>query len=352
MAARTLIAALLFGAQERMPTAMTVVRRLITVAAVGSAVLGVAGGAALAGPQRPLALLNGPSAGGVSALAGGGPSGENVRFVDRGTFWIAVLVRNESSRPLTLVAARTPEPVKSLVREIHAGFSHYTPCTGDRLCAWPSTPTSLKPLTLRPHEEAALKFNYQLVSCAHTTVSTTASGSMLVLGYRYGSGRMQEETVPLGGARLRLERPAGVECLPRPYSYIGLVGSFTTSPEHKPTPGSDGDTCKKTGSGGLVFRSREFADRGGTSFRIDIELRRYRGIGSYHTGGPALGPAAVTAIGEFGTPGPTTVFRDPNGTVTVTTAHGATLGGRLSTVFSGHRRFFRAYGAWRCTVLR
>jgi hypothetical protein len=334
-----------------MSTAVTLLRRLIVVATVGFVALAVAGGTAAAGPQRPLALLNGSSAGGYPALAGGGPVGQNVRFIDRGTFWIAVLVRNESSRPFTLVQARTPEPVNSLVGETRSGFSHYTPCTGDRLCPWPSTPTSAKPLTLRPHAEAAVKFNYRLVSCAHAGASTTATGSTLVLGYRYGSGRTLEETVRLGGARLRLERPAGVECLSRPYSYIGLVGSFTTSPEHKPTPGSDGDTCTKTRSGAVVFRSREFTDRSGTSFRIEIELPRYRGIGSYHTAGQALGPATVTAIGEFGTPGPTTVFHD-HGTVTVTTAHSSTLGGRLTAVFSGHRRFFRAYGTWRCTLLR
>ena len=113
-----------------------------------------------------------------------------------------------------------------------------------------------------------------------------------------------------------------------------------------------GAARRKTGSGGLVFRSREFADRSGTSFQIEIDLPHYRGIGSYDTAGLTLGPATVTAIGEFGTPGPTTVFHDPHGIVTVTTAHGSTLGGRLTAVFSGHHRFFRAYGAWRCTVLK
>jgi hypothetical protein len=330
---------------------MTLLRRLIIVAAVGSVLIAVAGGTAVAGPHRPLTLLNGETSSGYP-MAGGGPLGVNIRFIDRGTFWVAVVVRNDSGKPVTLVDARTPEPPDSLVHQTRVGFSRYTPCTGDNACPWPSTPTSPKPLTLRPHAETAVKLNYQLVSCAQATASTTATGSTLVLGYRYGSGPMQEETVPLAGARLRLNRPAGVECLARPYSYIGLEGSFTTSPEHKPTPGSDGDTCTKTRSGEVFFRSREFTDRTGTAFRIAINLPRYRGIGSYHTGGQTLGPATVTAIGEFGTPGPTTVFHDPDGTVTVTTAHGTTLGGRLTAVFSGHRRFFRAYGAWRCTMLR
>jgi hypothetical protein len=300
----------------------------------------------------PLALLNGTTASGVAALAGGGPSGQNVRFIDHGTFWIAVLVRNNSSRPITLVRASTPEPPTSLVRETRAGFSRYTPCTGDRFCAWPSTPTSTKPLTLRPHAEAAVKFNYQLVSCAAAKAASTASGTTLVLTYRDGSGSSLHESVPLGGAQLRLQRPAGVECLPRPYSYIGLVGSFTTSLEHKPIPGSAGDTCSKTTIGGLAFTSRQFMDRSGTTFQIEISLPHYRDIGTYRSHGNALGPAEVTAVGFFGTPGPLTIFHDPNATVTVTTAQGATLRGRLTAVFSGHRRFFRAYGNWRCTTRR
>jgi hypothetical protein len=57
------------------------------------------------------------------------------------------------------------------------------------------------------------------------------------------------------------------------------------------------------------------------------------------------------ALGGFGLHA-WTVFHDPNGTVTVTTARGPTIGGRITAVFSGHRRFFRAYGAWRCTTRR
>lgn len=324
----------------------------VAVAIVALMVLLADASFATAAHSGPLALLNGTTASGIPALAGGGPSGQNVRFIDRGTFWIAVLVRNSSSTPITLLRASTPEPANSLVHETRAGFSPYTPCTGDRMCPWPSTPTSTKPLTLRPHAQAAVKLNYQLVSCAAAKAASTASGTALVLTYRQGSGAAATETVPLGGARLRLRRPAGAECLPRPYSYIGLVGSFTTSPEHKPIPGSGGDMCSKTSAGGLAYTSREFMDRSETTFQIAITLPRYRGIGTYGRNANTLGPADVTAIGFFGTPGPTTIFHDPNATVTVATAHGSTLGGRLSAVFSGHRRFFRAYGNWRCTTRR
>ena len=299
---------------------------------------------------KPLTVLDGASAGGYP-LAGGGPTGENIRFLDRGVFWIALLVRNGSSQPVTLIGARTPEPANSLVRQTRAGFSRYTPCNGGRLCPWPSTPTSLKPLVLAPRAEAAIKLNYRLVSCAQAARSSTASSGTLMLSYRYGSGAIAEEAVVARYARLRLQPPAGVECLPRPYSYIGLVGSFTTSPEHRPTPGSNGDMCAKTVAGALSFRSREFTDRSGVAFRIEIVLPRYRGIGNYHRGGNTLGAAEVTALGGFGLHA-WTVFHDLNGTVTVTTARGPTIGGRVTAVFSGHRRFFRAYGAWRCTTRR
>jgi hypothetical protein len=316
----------------------------------GVAVLVIATSVAIAGTPRPLTVLNGTSSGGYP-LAGSGPSGVNIRFIDRGSFWIAVLVRNMSRGPLTLLAARTPEPPNSLVQQTRAGFSPYTPCNGHVACLWPSTPTSTAPLTVKAHAEAAVKLSYQLVSCAQAAAATTASATTLVLRYRPAHGSITEESVPLAGARLHLQRPAGVECLPRPYSYIGLVGSFTTSPEHKPIPGSDGDMCTKTTTGGLAFRSREFMDRSGVAFRIEITLPRYRGVGSYHRHGQALGPAEVTAVGGFGLHSWTT-FHDPSGTVIVTTARGTTLGGRLSAVFSGERRFFRAYGNWRCTTKR
>lgn len=320
---------------------------LVAAAAVSASALQVATGATA---PKPLTVLDGASSGGYP-LAGGGPSGENIRFIDRGTFWVAVLVRNRSSQPVTLLGARTPEPANSLVHQTRAGFSQYTPCSGGRLCPWPSTPTSSKPLLLAPHAEAAIKLNYQLVTCAQAKTSSITSSSALILSYRHGSGGIAEETVAAGYARLRLQPPAGVECLPRPYSYIGLVGSFTTSPEHRPIPGSDGDMCTKTATGGLTFRSRKFMDRSGVAFRIEIALPRYRGLGSYRRGGQMFGSAEVTALGGFGLHA-WTVFHDPNGTVTVTTARGPTIGGRVSAVFSGHRRFFRAYGAWRCRTLR
>jgi len=64
-----------------------------------------------AAPGGPIALLNGTVSSGYP-LAGSGPTGETVRFIDQGTFWIAVLVRNRSAKQtVTIVDARTPEPL-------------------------------------------------------------------------------------------------------------------------------------------------------------------------------------------------------------------------------------------------
>ena len=325
-------------------------RRPLPVLLIVLVSVGITGSAAIAATPHPLHVLDGSSSGGYP-MAGGGPTGVTIRFIDRGTFWVAVLVRNASSKPVTLVGASTPEPPNSLVRQTRAGFSRYKRCNGHVACPWPSKPTSTAPLTLPAGAEAAVKLNYRLVSCTQTAASTTATGDTLVLRYRDRQGPISTETARLSGARLHLEPPARVECLPRPYSHIGLVGSFTTSPGHKPIPGSDGDMCMRTASGALAFRSREFMDRSGVAFRIAINLPHYRGLGSYHRHGQTLGPAEVTALGGFGLHA-WTIFHDYDGTVTVATARGATLGGRFTAVFSGHRRFFRAYGAWRCTTRR
>ena len=281
------------------------------------------------------------------------PIGVTIRFIDRGSFWVAMLLRNTSPHPVTVVSARTPEPGDSLVRETGSAFSPYSPCSGMRLCMFPpiSPPPSTAPLTVAPGHYFSIKFNYRLVSCAAARGATTSSGGQLQVAYQTKGGRSKEQTFALPSARLHLLRPAGIECLARPFSHIGLVGSFTTSPGHKPMPGSDGDTCTRTSAGGLAFQSRTFFDRLGTAFTVLINLPRFHGIGSYgQSHSRSLGRAQVTARGGFGNGGFTT-FVDNNSSVSVTTDHQRTVGGRFSAVFSGHRRFFRGYGAWRCTVI-
>jgi hypothetical protein len=330
---------------------------LLVACAVAAAVLGgVPPAASASGRGGGLwALQNGSEAGGYP-LGGSGPSGTQVKFIDHAGFWIGVLLKNSSkTQPLTIVGAKTAKPAQSLVSQVGVAFAPYTPCSGDRLCSYlgdPRHPPSADALAVAPGHFVAIKLSYKLVSCAQAASSTTASGNSLIVSYRLGGGRVRQQAFPLGGAKLLLERPVGEACLPRPYSYIGLVGSFNTSPEHPTFPGSDGDTCSLSLARGLSFTSRQFFDREGIVWRVKIQLPQFDGVGSY--GAPTAkakvrGPAQITVIGGFGQTSYTT-FVESHGTVTVTKAASSLYGGRFQAVLSGHHRFFRAYGNWRCTT--
>jgi hypothetical protein len=301
----------------------------------------------------PFALQPGGEAGGYP-LGGSGPSGMQITFIERAGFQIGVLLKNVSKERLTIVSAQTPEPVGGLAIQVGAAFAHYTPCSGSVACPWlgdPRHPTSPKPLEVAPGHDVAVKLSYRLVSCVQAASATTASGNTLVVSFRLAGGRPQQQSFPIGGDKLLLERPVGEACVPRPYSYIGFVGSFNTSPQHQTLPGSVGDTCSLSVARGLSFTSRRFFDRLQTVFRVEIQLPEFDGAGSYGvaTGTRVLGRARVTVIGAFGNTSYTT-FVDTHGTVTVTKAAPPLYGGRFQAVLAGHHRFFRAYGSWRCTT--
>ena len=196
-----------------------------------------------------------------------------------------------------------------------------------------------------------MQFLYKLGTCADAATSTLATGTVAEISYRDSQGTAQSQTLPLKAGRLRLLGPAGVDCVPRPYSHIGLVGSFTTRPGHKPVVGSDGDTCFTSRNGDFVYTSRYFSDRTGIRFRVKIILSRLAGKGLYTAAAnpAARGRAHIIVTGGFGDPGSNTFVGQP-GAVTVTQAASPLYSGKFHAVLSGHRRFFRAYGTWRCTT--
>lgn len=311
------------------------------------------GGAAPVG--SPFSLQAGGAAGGYP-LGGSGPKGVQIRFIDHASFQLGVLLKNRSKQQVTIVGVQTPEPINSLARQTRSAFTHYTPCKGPMMCPWlddPRHPSSPKPLAVAPGHDVGVTLDYRLVSCLREKAGTTATGNSLVVSYRLAGHRsIEQQSFPIGASKLLLERPVGEACVPRPYSYIGLVGSFTTSPEHQPFPGSDGDTCTLSVARGLAFTSRQFFSRDQTLFRVEIRLPQYHGPGAYGSaagGGRPLGPAKITVIGAFGLTSHTT-FVDTHGEVSVTNAKPPLYGGRFRAVLSGHRRFFRAYGSWRCTT--
>ena len=318
-----------------------IVASALVAAGIATAVFAAAPAASGGGP---LALQPGSEAGGYP-LGTSGPSGMQITFIERAGFEIGVLLKNVSKQRLTIVDAQTPERIGSLATQVGAAFVRYTPCSGAIACPWlgdPRRPTSPKPLDVAPGHDVAVKLSYRLVSCLQAASATTASGNTFVVSFRLAGGPRQQQSFPIGSDKLLLERPVGEACVPRPYSYIGLVGSFNTSPQHRTFPGSDGDTCSLSAARGLAFTSRRFFDRLQTVFRVEIQLPRFHGVGSY-------GPARIAVIGAFGNTSSTT-FVDTHGTVTVTKAASPLYGGRFHGVLSGRHRFFHAYGSWRCTT--
>jgi len=287
-------------------------------------------------------------------VGGMGPSGVAVRFIDQGRFHVGVVLRNGSSHTVTVVNAHVPEPPHSLVRQVGTRLGVVPPCKGPQLCEVAPTGADaarLQPVVLAPGAEAAVQIDYRLGSCAEVPLASRATAHVIEVSYKDSQGVLQQQTLPIGDGLLHLHKPVGVECVPRPFSHIGLVGSFTTSPGHKPVPGSDGDTCTKSATGRLVYRSRLFTDRTGVQFRVEITLSHFAGRGVY--GGSSaragMGPAEVVVSGGFGDRGQTSFHGHP-GLVTVTQAAAPLYGGRFQATLSGHRLLFRAYGAWRCTT--
>jgi hypothetical protein len=311
---------------------------LIPLAAAGVAVCQAADAS-----DAPLVLMRSVEAGGA-VLGNMGPAGVEIRFIEHGQFFLGALLSNGSGQALTVVDAQTPEPPGSLVRQTGTRLVAYKPCPARVPCSLlgRDLPDRLNSVTVAPGDDVAVKLKYQLSSCSDARVGSLATAEALVVTYRASDETLHHQTFPIGRLQLFLQRPAGVECVPRPYSHIGLVGSFTTSPGHKPVPGSDGDTCTRTSAGGLRFRSRLFTDRSGVQFRVAIELPRFLGEGVY-------GAADVVVSGGFGDRGQTTFHGHP-ARVTVTQAAAPVYGGRFEATLSGRRRFFRAYGAWRCTT--
>ena len=101
--------------------------------------------------SAPVIVEQGSSESGYP-IVGSGPSGVAIRFIDHGTFWIAVALRNRSTHAVTVARVDTVEPPGSLVQETGAVFARYHPCTGRQPCPFPdpSLPGSTAPLTLQP----------------------------------------------------------------------------------------------------------------------------------------------------------------------------------------------------------
>ena len=325
-------------------------RRLVASLALAAAGLTGCGGGHES--RAPLVKLDSLESGGWPVLASA-PNGLTVRFIERTRFGIGIVLRNRSGRSVTILAAGTPEPVGALVHQIGTRLVPWNPppSTGGRGCpAFGFLRTSygaVRPaaVTIAPGHGVAVQLNYRLDACGAVPFATGRTARRLEVDYRYGNGRVRQQSLPLRSARLLMRMPAPRDCLPRPHSRIAVSGPFATSSDWT-IPGSEGDACRTTAHGDLVFRSRLFLAPGKPAVRVAIRLSRFRGLGLYHS---ALGRAEVRVVVGIGIRGWTT-FRARTSVVTVTRESATTLGGRFHASLVGRRHSaFRAYGAWRCT---
>ena len=195
---------------------MTGRRALVILLAAAAAVL--AGGAG-GGTSGPLSLLAGTSGGG-QALGDVEPTGMEVPFLERGRFWLAVQIRNDSGEAVTVVDAHTPQPAKSLVMQTatRLGLSPQCvlgPCdfTPEGIEAKPLAPVAVPPGGL-----LGVRLEYRVGTCADAARASYASGDELAVDYRDGAGALQRQSFPIGRLRLIVRKPAGVDCVPRPFS--------------------------------------------------------------------------------------------------------------------------------------
>jgi hypothetical protein len=298
----------------------------------------------------PLLMLGAQSVGGWPTQSGG-RRGITLRFIERTRFGVGIALHNRSRRSLTVVDVRTLDPPRTLVHQI-----------GTRLVEWnpPSCPPNVRgcigsdffrvsygavrpsPVSAAPRKDVGVQLNFRLGSCREVAHASFAAARAVVVDYRFGRGKLRHETLLLGGARLYLRKPQPGDCARRPHSHILVRGRFDTS-SNSTEPGSDGDSCRRTATGGLRFRSRLYVNGRTPAFRIWIRLPRLHGRGAYAS-------AEVRAIAAMGLHG-RMVFRAERSLVTMTHAGATTFGGRVRAGLADqHGAPFRVNGVWRCTT--
>jgi hypothetical protein len=333
-------------------------RSRATIVGLAVVALSLAGCAGVHHSSAPFVKNDSVEAGGWPVLESS-PAGLTLRFISGTSFGVGIIVRNRSRERVTIVDARALEPPQSLIHQVGTHLQEWNPppCSGRHSCPGigflrrPFSAARPAPVTLGAGTATGVQLNFRLGGCNEVPLASASSTQEVEVSYRYGSGTLRQETLPLGSARLRLRMPTTKDCLLRPHSHISLDGPFATSSDWT-IPGSSGDTCTRA-AGALVFRSRLFQRPNKPMIRVAIQFPRFKGLGLYRTltgPAPTRSPAQVLVTAGIGIHGWTT-FRSQTSVVDAARATRTTLRGRFhATVIGPHRQPFRVYGAWRCTT--
>lgn len=307
----------------------------------------------------PFSLEDGAEAGGWSVLQLG-PSGTVLRFVPSTRFGLGIILRSRAKTAITLVDARTVDPLGTLVHNDGAVLRPWNPppCSGGRSCPavgflhGPYRATTPTPIVVQPGRQAAVQLNFRVSGCSAVPTSSAAAAQMIVVSYET-DGRQGQQIIPLRSQRMRMRMPSARDCERRPKSSISVTAPFSSGSDWT-IPVSTGDSCNKTRRGALLFTSRLYQTPNEPAVRIEIRMPRFRGLGLYRTlEQPASGrsPAFVRALVGIGSTGWRT-FGSTTAVVTVTSLSAHTAEGRFHATFTSRRpsETFRAFGAWRCLI--
>jgi hypothetical protein len=307
----------------------------------------------------PFTKQDSTEAGGWSVMQSG-PNGLILRFVASSTLGVGIVLKNRATRPVTLVDVRAVSTPRSLVQQDGTRLLAWNPpaCGGHHSCPGfgflrpPYTAVRPQPLTVGAGKQAGAQINFRMASCGALPFATPGAAQQVLVDYRVGRGRLQQQLLSLGSSRLNLRMPSRRDCLPRPRSSITVEGPYATGSGWT-IPTSSGDTCARTRGGALLFAGRLYQSPRNAAVRIQIRLPRFRGVGLYRTlanPAPALGAAHVTAVVGIGIHGWTT-FRSSSAVVTIRAVTATSIKGRFRATIVGYRRStFRTFGAWRCEL--
>jgi hypothetical protein len=290
----------------------------------------------VAAAAAALALLPGTISGGYPVL-GSGPAGLTLRYIPGQPFGIGVFLRNRSTAPVVVEDVRAVEPPRTLVHQIGTRLRPWAPpaCRGEHSCPAAAPPfgpfraATPRPVRAGPGKQVEVELDFRLGGCREVPFASPADPREIEVFYR-AAGAPRRVVLPLRAARPLLRFPKPADCTPRPHSDIAVTGPWATGSAWA-MPGSGGDTCRNG-----VFTSRTYLRDGGPMVYVRIV--------------PAKRTVdVVVGIGLHGW----TTFHSRSAVVTTLRTDPKDYGGRFHATVVGRRgTTFRAYGAWRCELVR
>jgi hypothetical protein len=136
-----------------------------------------------------------------------------LRFIPSAPFDVGVVLRNESSQPMTVTNVRAVFPRNSVVRQIGTRLVAFNP-----VCRTPSCPApgfldsrqhAVVPSALQvaPGKAAGAQLNFRFLGCPQARRGSTRDVKRIEVTYRDQAGAVIKQRVGLGGSTLKIDTP-------------------------------------------------------------------------------------------------------------------------------------------------